>query len=174
MRVDPYSSSRSLESAIFHCSPRATSAREAPFMSKPASPQVCQAWENPYLANPIQALFPRDFSKVRNAWLFDVITKGKLMSSVVPDGDYERVDPARHISKDWPPTFFLHGTEDGLVLARFSEQAHEELKALEVATELRLVDGAEHAFDEPKKVGDEGFKVIWEGPTWLAARAGLT
>jgi hypothetical protein len=39
-------------------------AREAPFMSKPASSEVCYAWENPCLANSTQAPFPRHHSCV--------------------------------------------------------------------------------------------------------------
>lgn len=62
-----------------------------------------------------------------------------------------------------------------VIPARFTEQIYEKLRSLGVQSELelRLVEGAGHAFDEPLKPGMEGWEVIREGLEWLAAQAGL-
>lgn len=90
-----------------------------------------------------------DLANYRVAWMFDQLGKGTHLKTVVGDGDYDRVDPASLFYKGrFPPTFFIHGAEDKLVPARLSQQAYDELKSHGVETELVLVVGGQHGFDE--------------------------
>ncbi|KAH9205682.1 Alpha/Beta hydrolase protein [Leptodontidium sp. 2 PMI_412] len=110
-----------------------------------------------------------DFSKHRAAWLFDSMKRGTYMKGVIPDGKYDRVDPATIFSSSFPPTYFIHGAADTGVPARFSEKAHAELKEKGVETELVIVDGAAHGFDAGAKPGDEKFAILEKGFKFLKA-----
>lgn len=110
-----------------------------------------------------------DFSKHRPAWLFNSMKHGTYMRSVVPDGKYERVDPAAIFSHSFPPTYFIHGSVDTGVLPRFSERAHAELKEKGVETQLVVVTGGSHGFDAGAKPGDENFAIVEAGLKFLKA-----
>ncbi|KAF5010516.1 hypothetical protein FDECE_3333 [Fusarium decemcellulare] len=111
-----------------------------------------------------------DFSNYRVAWMFSNIKAGTHMKTVVADGDFIRVDPAFLFSKkDFPPTFFVHGTADTLVDARFSQQAHKELKANGVESELVLVEGAGHGLDAKVAPGDEISAIVDRALQFLKA-----
>jgi acetyl esterase/lipase len=96
-----------------------------------------------------------DFTQVRGAWLFNSMKNGTYMKSVIPDGQYDKVDPSFLFSSSFPPTYFIHGGAVTGVLPRFSEKAHEELKDKGVNTKLVIVEGAPHGFDAGSKPGDE-------------------
>jgi acetyl esterase/lipase len=90
-----------------------------------------------------------DLANYRVAWMIDQLGNGTQLKTVVGDGDYDRVDPVSLFSKGhFPPTFFIHGTKDGLVPARLSQRAHDELKGHGVETELVLVEAGQHGFDD--------------------------
>jgi predicted esterase len=65
----------------------------------------------------------------------------------VPDGDYERFDATSQFTKDFPPTYFLHGIPDVSVDYKLTVQAHEELQKLGVETTLILSPEIGHVFD---------------------------
>ncbi|KAF1944903.1 alpha beta-hydrolase [Clathrospora elynae] len=86
-------------------------------------------------------------SDPRCAWYIHQIKNGTSISSIVPDGDYERADATSQLTKDFPPTFFLHGKPDVFVDYKLTVRAHEELKKLGVETELVIGEEIGHAFD---------------------------
>jgi acetyl esterase/lipase len=92
------------------------------------------------------------------AWYIQQIKLGTSLSSIVPDGDYARVDPTKLWGKSFPPTYFLHGKPDVFVKYELAVRAHEELKALGVETELVLGEEIGHAFDLQMKEGDALFE----------------
>ncbi|KAL2829518.1 Alpha/Beta hydrolase protein [Aspergillus cavernicola] len=108
-----------------------------------------------------------DLSIPRNAWLFVSLKLGTHFASIVQDGDYERVDPVRGFSEGFPPTFFVHGNADGMVLPDFSVRAYEELKELGVDTGLGLPEGKSHGFDVGVEVDDADFESIKAGLDFL-------
>ncbi|VUC26359.1 unnamed protein product [Clonostachys rosea] len=134
---------------------------------------VSQIWQD--IPPPTAAPHPvgpsgPDFSNHRVAWMFDQLGKGTQLKTVVGDNNYDRVDPAAIFSKTrFPPTFFIHGTEDRLVPARLSQQAHDELKSYGVETELVLVNGGQHGFDDRAQPGDSEFALLEKGFHFLKA-----
>ena len=83
----------------------------------------------------------------RSAWYIMQMKKGTSVSALVPDGDYERCDATTGFTKNFPPTFFLHGKPDAFVDYKLAVRAHRELKNLGVETELLLGDDIDHVFD---------------------------
>ncbi|KAJ4369617.1 hypothetical protein N0V83_005379 [Neocucurbitaria cava] len=87
-------------------------------------------------------------SDPRCAWYIQQLKNGTSISSIVPDGDFARVDATKHFSASFPPTYFLHGGDaDVFVNYRLSVRAHEELKGLGVETELVIGEEVGHVFD---------------------------
>lgn len=93
------------------------------------------------------------------------------MRTNTKDGKYKRIDPCTLFTQGFPPVFFIHGVEDRVVPVRFSERAYAELKGMGVATELRRVDGMDHAFDEGLGSKDADFATVREGLEFLAKYA---
>jgi len=55
--------------------------------------------------------------------------------------------PTSHITKNFAPTIFIHGTNDGTVPVQSSIDFFGKLHALGVPSALTLIQGADHAFD---------------------------
>lgn len=55
--------------------------------------------------------------------------------------------PTSYITKDFAPTIFIHGTNDGTVPVQSSIDFFTKLRALNVPTTMTLIQGADHAFD---------------------------
>lgn len=85
-------------------------------------------------------------SDPRCAWFIQQVKNGTSISSIVPDGDLERVDATAHFGKGFPPTYFLHGEPDIFVDYKLSIRAHRELEALGVET-VMAADEVGHGFD---------------------------
>jgi acetyl esterase/lipase len=96
-----------------------------------------------------------NLSDTRCAWYIQQIKEGKSLSSIVPDGDYDRVDPMTKFSDSFPPTYFLHGKKDVFVGYELAERAYDEMKSFGVETELVLGEEIGHAFDLQMLEGDE-------------------
>lgn len=86
-------------------------------------------------------------SDPRSAWFIQQLKNGSSISSIITDGDYERVDPTAQFTKAFPPTYFLHGVPDVFVDYNLTVKAHEELKKLSVETELVIGEEFGHVFD---------------------------
>ncbi|KAH7201145.1 Alpha/Beta hydrolase protein [Fusarium oxysporum] len=111
-----------------------------------------------------------DFSNYRIAWMFNAINTGSHVNTIVADGDFARVDPAFLLSKnDFPPTYFVHGTEDTLVKSKFSEKAHKQLISNGIESELVLVQGGGHGLDARLVPGDETSIIIDRALDFLKA-----
>ena len=86
-------------------------------------------------------------SDPRCAWYIQQLKRGTSISSLIPDGDYARVDPALRFKKGFPPTYFSHGVPDQFVDHKLTVRAYEELKKLGVETEMVIADDIGHVFD---------------------------
>ncbi|KAG4261444.1 hypothetical protein FPRO03_11461 [Fusarium proliferatum] len=111
-----------------------------------------------------------DFSRPRTAYLLSSLRDGTLFQSVVQDGDYKRVDPVELFSAKFPPTCFVHGTEDKMALPRFSKAAYESLRSFGVDAELLIADGEEHDFESSMSADHPHFSVIRNSHRFLATR----
>lgn len=79
------------------------------------------------------------------------------------DTDYEllrKYNPIDNISKDFPPTLFLHGDKDTDVPYEQSLMMYEALQRAGIQTELVTVNGADHAFDQ--NLNDPQVKSVFE------------
>ncbi|CAK1366161.1 unnamed protein product [Cercospora beticola] len=104
-----------------------------------------------------------DLSKPRNAFMFAHNKKGDYISSIVQGDDYDAIDPAPLLSKpNFPPTFILQGTADTVAPHQHSVQAEADLKKAGNEVQLRLIDGAPHAFDMKAKEGEPVYDLIVE------------
>lgn len=109
-----------------------------------------------------------NLSDPRCAWFIEQIKNGTSISSIVPDGDYDRVDPSVRLHAGFPPTFFVHGKEDKFVDYELTAKTYGELKRLGVETELLAPEGVGHVFDVDLKQTDEAFeKFIVPALEWL-------
>jgi acetyl esterase/lipase len=109
----------------------------------------------------------------RCAWYIAQIKAGTSLSSIVPDDDYERVDPVTQFKKGFPPTYFLHGKQDVFVGHALSERAAAKLRECGVETELVLGEEIGHAFDlQPgEDESEEWGKYVVPALEWLVKHA---
>lgn len=115
-------------------------------MNKVYDEPVLTFTENTIITNPATGKLEIDFSQPRNAWSFGNISRGTWVEAMGIKGQEELVDPARQLSKDFPPTMFLWGEHDEILPAELAEMAYEELKTLGVETEITVAKGFGHAF----------------------------
>ncbi|KAF4334032.1 alpha beta-hydrolase [Fusarium beomiforme] len=111
-----------------------------------------------------------DFTKPRTAWLLSNLRDGTMFQNVVQDGNYERVDPVELFSTNFPPTCFIHGTEDKMALPRFSAQAYQTLQSLGVDAKLIVANGYGHDFETSMPADHPDFSIIRESHRFAADR----
>ena len=101
------------------------------------------------------------------------VRKGIAFDDIIAEDEYDRVDPEKLFKNpNFPPTFFVQGTADVVVDAKFSKWAHAELKKNGVQTELCLIEGAVHGFDARLERSDAAFEPIQKGVDFLAQYVG--
>jgi hypothetical protein len=89
----------------------------------------------------------------RNLWQPSILTEGRWLETVMPDGNVELIDPCQKLAEvghRWPPTIFVQGDKDDLPVSgmAYVERAVTELKAAgakRVAVEPEV--GVSHVFD---------------------------
>ncbi|EHK19347.1 uncharacterized protein TRIVIDRAFT_49315 [Trichoderma virens Gv29-8] len=114
-----------------------------------------------------------DLSKPRNAWLLSHFRDGTWLRAIVHDGDYARVDPAKLFSGTFPPTYFVHGSEDKMCDAKFSRMAHEKLLAKNAKSKLVIAEGRDHNFDAKLAKDDPEFELVREAFRFVAKEVSL-
>lgn len=112
----------------------------------------------------------------RDAWLSNAFKSGKHLSLVADGADHKLIDGSNAFSSKFPPTMFIHGTEDTVTPSRISERAQQELSRLGAESHIILVEGANHMFDmfltDPE---DEAYRnYVLRGFQFLAAKTGLS
>lgn len=114
-----------------------------------------------------------DLSVPRNAWLFVTLKEGTQFPAIVQDGDYERIDPVNLFSGKFPPTFFIHGDADGMIIPKFSIEAKEKLESFGVETGILLPEGMSHGFDVGVELNEPEFASIRAGLDFLIKHANI-
>ncbi|CAI7640056.1 unnamed protein product [Penicillium glandicola] len=112
-----------------------------------------------------------DLSVPRNAWLFVHLKEGTQLPAIVQDGDYERIDPVNSFSDKFPPTFFIHGDADGMIIPKFSIDANSKLQSLGIETGILLPKGKSHGFDIGVEIDEPDFVSIRAGLDFLIKHA---
>ncbi|KAF2101190.1 alpha/beta-hydrolase [Rhizodiscina lignyota] len=103
-----------------------------------------------------------DISHPRAAWVCDKLKHGRLLSTLCGHM-YEQCDPITMkggLTKDFPPTYFLHGDQDVLVNVKIAEKTVEGLKKLGVETGIAVMEGGGHGYDFALKDGDKDFEAV--------------
>lgn len=102
----------------------------------------------------------------RQLFAMQAIAQGKVLRSIWPafPNDLDRVDPARNVHKDWPPTAIVHGTADTMVPMHLSQAFEGLLKEKGVETEFIEVEDEPHTF-----LG----KMVKGSKTWDTQRRGF-
>ncbi|KAF2787650.1 alpha/beta-hydrolase [Melanomma pulvis-pyrius CBS 109.77] len=116
---------------------------------------------------PKKGLPPPDLSKPRNAWLFSAFKDGTHLSKIVQDDDFDRVDPVNSFSRVFPPTFFVHGLADSLIIPDISKEALRRLMEHGVETGIALVPEASHGFDLGLRPEDSQYEYVKQGIEFL-------
>lgn len=101
---------------------------------------------------------PPDFTDPRQAFAMTQIAKGNVLNTVYPSGKWDEVDPLKHITASFPPTFIIHGCADTMVPIGLSRDLFRELQAWGVRCGMQEVPSEEHTFAGRMKVGS----IAWE------------
>ncbi|KAK5686543.1 hypothetical protein LTS10_002663 [Elasticomyces elasticus] len=110
-----------------------------------------------------------DLSTPRGAYLVTSVRKGTQFDSIIAEEEYDLVDPEGMLQTvNFPPTFFVQGTADVVVDAKFAARAHAALQKHGVETELRLVEGAAHGFDARLTRDNAAFAPVQQGVDFLS------
>src|SRR5262252_8776325 len=80
------------------------------------------------------------------------LASAQIATGLFPQGqatpeNIAAASPTSYITKDFAPTIFIHGTDDGTVPVQSSIDFFTKLRALGVPTTMTLIQGADHAFD---------------------------
>ncbi|KAF6831650.1 hypothetical protein CMUS01_07267, partial [Colletotrichum musicola] len=114
-----------------------------------------------------QAPGPPNFDDPRQAFAMTQIAEGNVMKTIVPDENWDEVDPARNITASFPPTFIVHGQEDTMVSIDLSRALFRELQEKGVRSAMREIPGEEHTFAAKMKVGSQTWNLQKEGFDFL-------
>ncbi|KAJ5109399.1 hypothetical protein N7456_006074 [Penicillium angulare] len=115
-----------------------------------------------------------DFSRPRDAFAFTQIATGNVISAIYPSGEpggsdpgYEKVDPVKNISVDFPPTYIVHGLADTMVPIEMSRALFKQLQDKGVPSGMTEVPGEEHTFAMKMEVGSKTWWLQREGFDFL-------
>jgi len=80
------------------------------------------------------------------------LASAQIATGLFPEGqatpeNIAAASPTSYITKNFAPTIFVHGTDDGTVPVQSSIDFFTKLHALGVPSTLTLIQGADHAFD---------------------------
>ncbi|KZL75005.1 hypothetical protein CT0861_00875 [Colletotrichum tofieldiae] len=114
-----------------------------------------------------QAQGAPNFDDPRQAFALTQISRGNVMNTIVPDKNWDSVDPIRNITSSFPPTFIVHGQEDTMVPLELSQSLFKVLKEKGVRSGLREIPGEEHTFAAKMKVGSQTWNLQKEGFDFL-------
>lgn len=71
---------------------------------------------------------------------------------------YEALSPQKHVTRDTPPVFLVHGTNDWLVPVKNSLLLYEACLKAGVPAEMHLLENAQHGFGMAANLNDETVK----------------
>ncbi len=81
-------------------------------------------------------------------YIHDAVLSERFPALKFPKEQVKDYSPLFHATEDDAPTLFIHGDKDTLVPHWHSEKMHDALKKANVPSELVIIEGAGHGFDE--------------------------
>jgi acetyl esterase/lipase len=90
----------------------------------------------------------------------DAITHRGSRQNLTQDNKalYEALSPQKHVTRDTPPVFMVHGTNDRLVPVQNSLMFYEACLKAGVSAEMHLEENAQHGFGMAANLNDETVK----------------
>lgn len=110
-----------------------------------------------------------NFDDPRQAFALTQIANGKVMDTVFPSRDWRKVDPVLNISRQFPPTFIVHGLADTTVPAALSRRLLQELQGHGVRCDMVEIPDEEHTFAARMKVGSSTWNLQRRGFDFLGS-----
>jgi acetyl esterase/lipase len=114
-----------------------------------------------------QAPGPPDFTDPRQAYAMTRIARGQVLQAIIPDLQYDKVDPVKNISRAFPPVFIVHGAADTMVPIQLSRVLFAELRKHGVLCGMVEVPDEEHTFAAKMRVGSETWNLQRQGFDFL-------
>ncbi|KAK4446927.1 Alpha/Beta hydrolase protein [Podospora aff. communis PSN243] len=108
-----------------------------------------------------------DFSDYRQAFAWSRIARGRVLETVCPKGEWDRVDSLRNIGSVFPPTFIVHGTEDKMVPMDLSQKLYAALRSMGIQCGMVEVPGEGHTFAARMEVGSQTWRLQRKGFDFL-------
>jgi acetyl esterase/lipase len=90
----------------------------------------------------------------------DAVTHRGSRTNLTQDNKdlYEPLSPWKHVTRDTPPAFIIHGTNDMLVPVKNSLLYYEACKKAGVSVEMHLLENAQHGFGMGANLTDQTVK----------------
>ena len=104
----------------------------------------------------------------------DAVTHRGSRTNLTQDNPdlYEALSPWKHVTRDTPPAFIIHATNDPLVPVKNSLLYYEACRKARVPVEMHLEDIAQHGFGMGANLNDETVKEWPEQALRFMARHG--
>lgn len=109
-----------------------------------------------------------DFTRPRDAFAMTQIANGTVIEACCPDPQVrEAIDPVCNVDSTFPPTFIVHGCEDGMVSIEVSRELYGVLREQKIKCGMVEVPGEGHTFAMGMEVGSRTWEVQKEGFDFL-------
>lgn len=108
-----------------------------------------------------------NFDDPRQAFALTQVANGKVLDTIFPSRDWQKVDPILNINSQFPPTFIVHGLADTMVPISLSRALVQELKKHTVPSRLVEIPNEEHTFAARMKVGSSTWNLQKQGFDFL-------
>lgn len=108
-----------------------------------------------------------DFADPRQAYALTQISNGDVLGAVFPSRDWAQVDPAENITKEFPPTFIVHGDDDFMVPIYLSKSLYLKLSQQGVKCGMREIPDEGHTFAAKMQKGSRTWNLQSEGFDFL-------
>lgn len=110
-----------------------------------------------------------DFTDPRQAYVQTQLANGTAMDVVLPEEMVDEIDPYKHLSSSFPPTFIAHGDMDTMVPLQISQDLYLEMRKHGIRCKLQIIPGEDHMFTARMKVGSQTWNLQREGFDFLEA-----
>jgi acetyl esterase/lipase len=120
--------------------------------------------EAPYVADAVDALSAKPAFALLLYPVIDLtddaITHRGSRTNLTQDNTalYEALSPQKHVTRDTPPVFLVHGTNDFLVPVKNSLLFYEACLKARVSAEMHILENAQHGFGMAANINDQTVK----------------
>jgi acetyl esterase/lipase len=108
-----------------------------------------------------------NFDDPRQAFALTQIANGKVLGTIFPSREWQKVDPILNINSQFPPVSIVHGLADTMVPITLSRALLQELKKHNVHSQLLEIPDEEHTFAARMEVGSSTWDLQRQGFDFL-------